>query len=133
MTPTARKRKGNNKIERKSKRARLKDDMAQIMWSVERARTDLKADVERARTELKEHAARAHTDIMDAMAVLRADVERMRTELMEDMVVLQEDVERVRADVAALHHRVRDGFQAANLQNTQIRQLLIAVVNRIYQ
>ena len=115
MTPTARKRKGNNKIERKSKRARLKDDMAQIMWSVERARTDLKEDVERARTELKEHAA------------------RVRTELMEDMVVLQEDVERVRADVAALHHRVRDGFQTANLQNTQIRQLLIAVVNRIYQ
>ena len=129
MTPTARKRKGNNKIERKSKRARLKDDMAQIMWCVERARTDLKADVERARTELKEHAARAHTDIMDAMAVLRADVERMRTELMEDMVVLQEDM---RAEMAALHHRIRDGFQTANLQNTQIRQLLIAVVNRIY-
>ena len=101
MTPTARKRKGNNKIERKSKRARLKDDMAQIMWSVERARTDLKADVERA-----------HTD------------------LMEDMAVLQEDM---RAEMAALHHRVRDGFQTANLQNTQIRQLLIAVVNRIYQ
>ena len=130
MTPTARKRKGNNKIERKSKRARLKDDMAQIMWSVERARTDLKEDVERARTELKEHAARAHTDIMDAMAVLRADVERMRTERMEDMAVLQEDM---RAEMTALHHRVRDGFEAVKLQDTQIRQLLIAVVNRIYQ
>ena len=118
MTPTTRKRKGNNKIERKSKRARLKDDMAQIMWSVERARTDLKADVERARTELKEHAARVRTELVDAMAVLRADVERMRTELMEDMVVLQEDVERVRVNVAALHHRVRDGFEAAKLQDT---------------
>ena len=85
--------------------------MNQLMWDVERVRTDL----------------------MDAKAVLRADVERARTECMEDMAVLQEDVERVRADIAALDRRVRAGFEAARLQHTRVRQLLIALVNRIYQ
>ena len=57
-------------------------------------------------------------------------MERARTERMEDMAVLQEDM---RAEMADLHHRVREGFEAAKLRDVQIRQLLILLVNRIYQ